>query len=325
VFDILRHARMSLDNTRHAQALANSLWHSMRVDQAPDSKTELPDRVDETFFAHEDIRARPFAVLQLDENQVEENFAQLWFVDRIMENGGLWCGQYTKPWKRFGVMSEPEMPRETPKSESSKGKAPEKSSPDMSKQSIISRLTVFSMIASQVSVANAMSAETSETLVSRTSRYPLAFLAYFCGYPDYWNARGEERRSQNLISAFDVDGPCLVATPYNPDWEILPRPDLRSMSVCWVLESKSVAITSDEDKALDQMFWDNVWGGSVGSKEKGKEKALRSTTEEDDSMELKTRSRNENEDDAMPVYRVVRKVKGSWQMMDLPSQEYVFS
>ena len=56
---------------------------------------------------------------------------------------------------------------------------------------------------------------------------------------DYHSASGERRRKETLLSTFDVDGPCQVATPYNPDWEVLPRPKLRSMRVCWVVEERN--------------------------------------------------------------------------------------
>jgi hypothetical protein len=49
-------------------------------------------------------------------------------------------------------------------------------------------------------------------------------------------SENNEARARGLVSAFDVDGPCLVAIPHNCDWEMLPRPELRSMSICWVVE-----------------------------------------------------------------------------------------
>lgn len=51
-----------------------------------------------------------------------------------------------------------------------------------------------------------------------------------------YDADAEIRRSQELFSVFDVDGPCTIAIPYDTAWEMLPHPSFRSMSVCWVVE-----------------------------------------------------------------------------------------
>lgn len=150
-------------------------------------------------------------------------------------------------------------------------------------------------------------------------RNAAASYAYIYAYPDYHNAKGEERRSQYLVSAFDVDGPCLIATPYNADWELLPRAELRSMSVCWVIDPLVVEARSAEDKILVQRWADNFWGRN------GNGKAPQGTIEDDSLEETKKRKREDDEEDVMPAYRVLRKIKGAWQMMDLPSQEYVFS
>ena len=46
----------------------------------------------------------------------------------------------------------------------------------------------------------------------------------------------ETRRSKELVAVFDVDGPCLVSIPHCGEWEMLPRPEVRSMSICWVVD-----------------------------------------------------------------------------------------
>jgi len=47
---------------------------------------------------------------------------------------------------------------------------------------------------------------------------------------------GYERRAKELMSTFNVDGPRVVATPYNPAWEIPPHSGTRSTSTCRVVE-----------------------------------------------------------------------------------------
>ena len=43
--------------------------------------------------------------------------------------------------------------------------------------------------------------------------------------------KAEERRKRQLVTTFDVDGPCKVAIPFNYDWEWLPHLFLRTTSV----------------------------------------------------------------------------------------------
>jgi hypothetical protein len=326
IFDILRHATMSLSDTRHAQGLANSLWHSVRADGI--SAIGLPDAVSEALFSHKDVLAQPWAALQLDLDPETRSFAQLWFVDRIMEQGGLWYGHYTKSRRFPNLRLEPESPPGSSNSASSslarraddgKGKSPETNRPDMSKRSILERQLRMQILANMWAAADLTKPREPDKHRMWGLRNPAAGYAYICAYPDYHNAKGEERRSQNLVSAFDVEGPCLIATPYNADWEMLPRPELRSMSMCWVIDPLPIKARSEEDKTLVKRWADNVWG------RKSKGKTPQGIMEEDNPEETKKRKREEDEEDLIPAYRVLRKVKGVWQIMDLPSQEYVFS
>jgi hypothetical protein len=326
IFDILRHATMSLSDTRHAQGLANSLWHSVRADGV--SAIELPDAVGEALFSHKDVLAQPWATLQLDLDPATGTFAQLWFVDRIMEQGGLWCGHYTKSRRFPNLRLEPESPPGSSDSASSslvrcvddeKGKSLETNQLDMSKRSILEKQLRMQILANMWAAADLTKTREPDKKRMWGLRNPAAGYAYICAYPDYHNAKGEERRSQNLVSAFDVEGPCLIATPYNADWEMLPRPELRSMSVCWVIDPLLIKPRSEEDKILFKRWADNVWG------RKSKGKAPQGTIEEDNLEETTKSKREGDEEDLIPAYRVLRKVKGVWQIMDLPSQEYVFS
>ena len=55
-------------------------------------------------------------------------------------------------------------------------------------------------------------------------------------------------RRRQMVAAFDVDAPCLVATPFDSDMERLPRPEDRSMSVCWIVER----IDREQEKDADE-------------------------------------------------------------------------
>ena len=132
-----------------------------------------------------------------------------------------------------------------------------------------------------------------------------------CGVSDFLSERWREH---NLVSVFDVDGPCVVATPFNSMWERLPRPELRSMSVCWVIEP--VAFPSGT-ALLDQNALEIP---GVVHKHDGcrPEKRL-------DGIYLNHHEAYYDRYRNFPLsYRVLDKVKGMWQIMDCPTQSYIF-
>lgn len=135
-----------------------------------------------------------------------------------------------------------------------------------------------------------------------------------------WTERKEERREKTLMSTFDVDGPCTIATPYNPEWEILPRPELRSMSTCWVVDTKANII---KDATLTREDGLTAHLQSQG-KEKGKEKDYKSTDLATDSDDVNTSRAIDSIGDQGLDCTVLRKVRGLWQIIDLPSQQYNF-
>lgn len=83
--------------------MANSIWHSIRMDcvsvnqnsrfTCVDSNLNaLPDIVEELLNNYELI-SNLWLALQLDPND-RGNLSQMWLVHRIMKNGFLWAGQY---------------------------------------------------------------------------------------------------------------------------------------------------------------------------------------------------------------------------------------
>lgn len=136
---------------------------------------------------------------------------------------------------------------------------------------------------------------------------------------------GEETRARELTSIFNVDGPCVVATPFNVDWEVLPRPDLRSMSVCWVVEIVQERVL-DESPGPDHTSREPSLGlaDCVGKgKEPERPPKIRKL-----GVFQKSGGESGNSDvkliKELPVYRVLDKVKGMWQIMDLPWQQFSF-
>ncbi|KAI4712829.1 hypothetical protein J4E89_001804 [Alternaria sp. Ai002NY15] len=326
VFGVLRYIRYTLAASEEEgelmKGLANSIWHSVRTDQVPDSQHQLPDEVDDTLFAHPDVVNRPFATLQLDET-LEASLAQLWFIDRIMQHGRLWCGTYTPPKQPARLTSPPDSHLQTTFEEDLQAHNDQLSAIPSSMRSVVSRQLArqFLTVAIESDLAkNGKMGGTRHTMVT----YPEILRR------DLWSDRKERLRERTLLAAFDVDGPCLVATPYDPEREVLPRPKLRSTSTCWVVEVKedgcggAVGMSSEvEDAAPGVMGYDAADGTEAGGK--GKERAVDNSPETEPDMETddaKARKLLERRDLDLCV---LRKVKGLWWIMDLPSQVYLFS
>jgi hypothetical protein len=313
IFGILRYIRYTLAVSEEGElmkGLANSIWQSVRMDQVPGSWDALPDEVDDALFTHTDVMNRPFATLQLDETQ-EGTLAQVWFIDRIMQTGRLWCGTYNPP-KRPARLTSPDGSHAKVTLEED-FKAHNKILEQIPERmrSIISRQSARQMLTAQIESTFARNGETSIGRHSMVT-YPEIIRR------DLWSDRKERIRKGTLLSTFDVDGPCLVATPHNPEWEVLPRPKLRSTSVCWVVEPKEN--DNGATGAPAEMEEDS---GDVSNSEsatatdgKGKERASDESQEAEDSISPEHKRDLD--------LRVLRKVKGLWQIMDLPSQVYLF-
>lgn len=155
-----------------------------------------------------------------------------------------------------------------------------------------------------------------------------------------WTTEAEDNRVKNLVSAFDVDGPCTVATPFNSEWEVLPHPDLRAMSTCWVVEpvkskeKRKTSISNDNDEENENEEHE-VIGKTRGKKEPGEIFHPEHILSKGKSKEKIQAAESESTHDTReleferwlkqaPIYRVIHKVKGLWQLMDLPLQEFCF-
>ncbi|KAI4702958.1 hypothetical protein J4E81_001831 [Alternaria sp. BMP 2799] len=319
IFGVLRYIKYTLaaseDEGGLMEGLANSIWQSVRTDGVS-LEHQLPDEVDNTLFAHPDVVNQPFATLQLDET-FETSFAQLWFIDRIMQHGRLWCGTYTPPKRPARLTSPPGSHPNTTYEEDLAAHNEHLSAIPESQRSIISRQLARQFLT--VGVESTLARKGKQG----NSRHAMVTFPEILRR-DLWSDRKERIRERSLMSAFDVDGPCLVATPYNPEWEVLPRPKLRSTSVCWVVEVKEGGVSAGmEDDELDVV--DCGLKGERKVRGKGKERSgvdspePESPTDPDDVKAGKLLDRRDLD------LRVLRKVKGLWRIMDLPSQVCLFS
>lgn len=68
-----------------------------------------------------------------------------------------------------------------------------------------------------------------------------AMLTYMNTYVG-WDIEQQDARCASRVSAFDVDGPCLVATPYDAKRERFPQTVERSMATCWVVKRMGMSV-----------------------------------------------------------------------------------
>ncbi|KAI1097648.1 hypothetical protein F4804DRAFT_156169 [Jackrogersella minutella] len=305
LFGILRYLRNLAETDPRASRLATSIWQSVRVDMV-DDRLDLPDEVDQTFFDHPDIVANPFKTLQLDVTPDGE-YSQLWIIDRIMEFGTLWVGRYV-PFNSAppqGSTEPPETSQSPPAQDSHssvgstyKGKQLASDTDTQRKryknQGTLQKQTIRQILGSIVNIAT-----------PRDSDLRLLDSAVMVGFAHLVESvnslEDAEQQVRKRISTFDVEGPCLMATPWNQEWEKLPHADFRSMSVCWVVEPMVLPAGNDEPGASSG----HRLGADLDDKGKGLEEHRFETLD--------------------PTYRVVDKVRGLWQLMDLPWQRIIFT
>jgi hypothetical protein len=318
IFDILRYTLTVSEEGALARGLATSIWQSIRIDQVPGSKDPLPDEVGDALFDHVDVLTRPFATLQLEET-LDKTFAQLWFVDRIMETGRLWCGTYIPPSAEDDTASDiSSSSQSTPEINPGVGRVVGQS-PSEKPDSIINKQIQRHMI------TVALQSTTSIERVPKNWRWSYVVFTEIVANRDYWSACGEGRRKETLLSTFDVDGPCQVATPYNPEWEIFPRPKLRSMRVCWVVEERNSSdgatiTTAETEDAPSDTPLDTPHSNRPVGAERKRQEGSPDLVREAGAPDITERFGNQGLN-----LQVLWKVKGLWQIMDLPRQDYVFS
>ena len=90
------------------RAVANSIWHSIRIDcrrsginseriWADSNNDALPDECADALADASVVLTRClWPMMQLDQND-SGSFSQTWLIDRIMQDGEIWVGTYTLP------------------------------------------------------------------------------------------------------------------------------------------------------------------------------------------------------------------------------------
>ncbi|KAI3321486.1 hypothetical protein HD806DRAFT_523966 [Xylariaceae sp. AK1471] len=333
VFATLRYLLNLANTDPRARGLATSIWQSLRTDMVGD-RDDLPDEVDDILFDHSDVVTKPFQTLRLDVTRDRE-YSQLWFVDRIMKNGTLWIGRYNRlspqrlpygpdrdrgqgPEIDFGLR-EDSGSSQSPKT--LKGKEPmlAENRENAARQFGPESHKILRRQLRRDIIAQMIAADTNDINPGAPRVVPgtlSGFLEVVVG--GLWRKESEERRMCNLVSTFDVDGPCTVLTPYNSDWEMLPHPELRSMSVCWVINplKPDNQQPSPSSPSLPQTLTSNISNPLDFSAEASASEPCKPVVPESNPPRSNTDG---------CVYGVVSKVRGLWALMDPPIQAFTIA
>lgn len=318
IFDILRYLV-----EKNQSGLATSIWQSVRVDARDRDDLDLPDEAGDALFALLDASKDPWSFLGLSQS-VDGSFNELWFVDRVMRDGQIWTGSYVRS-------RDPDLTTEVEEThclseEEEKDRALEEG------KSILQRQLGRKLLA--ISMQSALINDDGTLDDSTMDRGSLIWYAVTVA-TGVWTVRAEDKRVSELVAAFDVDGPCVVATPFDSNWEMLPRPDVRSMSVCWVVEPVEDAESEKaepEDTTRDVHFSDGMKAGegtqqvrlSDESPKSHHSPGLSDKSDEPGGDEGPSSSEAGGRLGPDANFKVVDKVKGVWQIMDIPSQIYAF-
>ncbi|KXH36297.1 hypothetical protein CSAL01_02667 [Colletotrichum salicis] len=112
-------------------------------------------------------------------------------------------------------------------------------------------------------------------------------------------------------STTSAEGP----VPNGSEWEVLPHPEYRSMSICWVLEPFRESEGDDGAGMNDpEELGDDGVGSETGTKRKWNGRSVDDGKSDDTETNVFNRGH----------YRVVNKVKGMWEIMELPWERYKF-
>ncbi|KAL8364542.1 hypothetical protein RB595_003700 [Gaeumannomyces hyphopodioides] len=393
VFGILRYLGCVLDDPL-AAGLADGIWQSLRVDTVSEARMDLPDEVCEELFTHPEVVFRPFETLQLHRCDYKigdaPGYRQTWFVDRIMSTGRLWVGGYNPP--SWVPHQEEEGPRGPPLGAATtppSGKAPETGARRGGNRTILTMQMEERLMRDMIRIRalDSLKSTTPGNMVTLTYRA----LSILANRGQFYSETERDQGPRRLAAAFEVNGPCVVATPYNPAWEVLPSPEIRSMSTCWAAEkeppseeeedviavgeqtvvaddaededkrsavgAQNVVVDDDEGKdeksgvleqsvavghdnnidgqvdrgvgnssshqtETDEMVDEDDDGNHLSEKAKGKRKMEREPADSEPSKRMRRSS-----PEGGPVshrYKVIRKVRGLWKLMNIPEQQHTF-
>lgn len=278
--DILRHLYYNCE-----VSLANSIWHSVRAEcvvrkegSAPFGNAApldaFPDDVGDLLTNPGLLSLNPWSLLQLHPND-HGTYNQIWLIDRIVREGILWAGGYSPLYDNGLVVADAEN-TEAVENATDQLLTHKKQSTILETQIIKQIMAIqYRVTLHETSQDDQVNAEAGPTMGS--------FIT-FMFFADHTKRAEREISLQKMVAAFDVDGPCLVVTPFDSDMERLPHPALRSMATAWVVKREpgdQEQIETRRNGSLSCEGSVSLDGAQKDCKGKGKEKAVLEETDYD--------------------------------------------
>ena len=231
-------------------AVATSIWHSLRVDairvtedsdadgdgDSGEIETEMPDEVSELMIRKDLIEDEPWQLFQLERDR-QGSCHQTWLINRILRSGSFWVGSYIDHCLDMEGVDE-EIKAVLYSSVKSKTKAKPEYDTFLTRQ----------FMRQTLAASYRAGADGQDQEEDSSGLHAAASLMNYI-YRSELKEEKETRRSEQ-VSVFDVDGPCIVATPFDANREILPHSEDRGASVCWVVEP-AVSIEDTKQEMIE--------------------------------------------------------------------------
>lgn len=236
--------------------LAKSIWISIRCDDPEAARFDYNDRLPEdveTLLANETLLQRPVSLMQLHSNKIV-GFQQLWLLERVMRDGAIWYVQ-AQPRKSEEQKRQDRQERfaegrpilsKIQDSSHSKAQRNELRLPgEINRRQSNHESTTTDMGRSGISFS--MRTPFSRTLMETFRTLPNDNRALISPGAFYTVMTGLIAASDGIRNVveydlageeaiFDVDGPCLIAVPFDACLERFPHPPERCMRVCWLVD-----------------------------------------------------------------------------------------
>lgn len=142
----------------------------------------------------------------------------------------------------------------------------------------------------------------------------------FVFFADHTKRVEREINLQKMVAAFDVDGPCLVVTPFDSDMERLPHPALRSMATAWVVKREP----DDQEQIETRRNGSLSCEGSLSLNGAQKDCKGKTISEETDYDRAGCGLNDSNHSPRDIKLSVTRRVRGVWEIMDETLHKYTF-
>ncbi|KAK3943226.1 heterokaryon incompatibility protein-domain-containing protein [Diplogelasinospora grovesii] len=178
--------------------------------------------------------------------QGKDNWLQSWLVGRVMTTGKLWYGNLVQ------TSGDDEWPASSPEETTEPVQQESSTEPlETASKTLAGKGRYYKQL-----VTSMLTHKIMNVVVEEAGHKPDRNLftddpgGYLHLILSTQTSKQERKlRLRDSRAFFDVDEPCLVATPYNTRMDMLPRPDTRAMSVSWVV--RPLQISSPEQRPED--------------------------------------------------------------------------